>query len=48
LVGSGHLERGVVELHLAQVGVNIGLPEREIQSTLRSGLVAGIMKPRYP
>jgi hypothetical protein len=48
LVGGGHLDRGVVELHLAQVGVNIGLPEREIQSTLRSGLVAGIMKPRYP
>jgi putative DNA primase/helicase len=48
LVGGGHLDRDIVEVHLHQTGLNIGLPEREIQSTLRSGLEAGIMKPRYP
>jgi hypothetical protein len=48
LVGGGHLDLGVVEVHLHQVGLNIGLPEKEVQATLRSGLDAGIMKPRYP
>ena len=46
LVAGGQLDRDVVELHLHQVGVNIGLTDREVQATLRSGLEAGMKLPR--
>ncbi|MFP3869227.1 MAG: hypothetical protein ACLFUU_13925 [Desulfobacteraceae bacterium] len=46
LVGAGHLDQDTVKLHLYQVGLNIGLPEREVAATLRSGLEAGIRSPR--
>lgn len=46
LVGGGHLGREVVELHLHQVGLNIGSSEREDLATLQSGLEAGIKEPR--
>jgi hypothetical protein len=42
LVGAGHLDRDLVEAHLYQVGVNIGLPKREVKATLKSGLSAGV------
>jgi hypothetical protein len=46
LVGAGYLDQGTAESHLYRVGLNIGLPEREIIATLRSGLEAGIRNPR--
>jgi hypothetical protein len=46
LVGAGHLDRDTAEMALAQVGLNIGLPENEVLATLDSGLSAGIQNPR--
>lgn len=42
LVAAGHLEEDTVVNLLATVGANIGLGEREIRATVRSGLRAGL------
>jgi hypothetical protein len=47
LVGAGQLGQDTAESHLYQVGLTIGLPEREVAATLRSGLEAGIRNPRH-
>jgi Bifunctional DNA primase/polymerase, N-terminal len=46
LVAAGVLERGTVEAELADAAVATGLLEKEIIVTLRSGLEAGLRKPR--
>jgi putative DNA primase/helicase len=47
LVGAGQLDQDITESHLYQIGLNIGLSEREVAATLRSGLEAGIRDPRH-
>jgi hypothetical protein len=46
LVGGGEVERGAIETALWGVARAIGLPDREIEKTLRSGLEDGIKQPR--
>ncbi|HTJ70870.1 MAG TPA: bifunctional DNA primase/polymerase [Actinospica sp.] len=46
LVGSGLLDRAEVEAELGRAARAAGLEEREVASTLRSGLTAGIARPR--
>ena len=46
LVASGMLERGAVEAELTDAALATGLPEKEITETLRSGIEAGLRKPR--
>ena len=46
LVGSGLLPRSEVEAELTRAAQAAGLEAREIGSTLRSGLTAGIARPR--
>jgi hypothetical protein len=46
LVGSGLLPRSEVEAELTRAAQASGLEAREIASTLRSGLTAGIARPR--
>lgn len=46
LVGGGSLVRSDVEAALRDVALAVGLDAREIEATLRSGLEAGIAKPR--
>jgi hypothetical protein len=48
LVGSGALGREEVEVALRDAAFSIGLHEREIEATLRSGLEAGLKNPRTP
>lgn len=48
LIGSGLLARADVESSLSAVAKSIGLSEGEIQTTIKSGLEAGIAKPRQP
>lgn len=46
LVGSGLLERAEVEIELTRAARSAGLDARETAATLRSGLTAGIARPR--
>ncbi len=46
LVGGGEIGRLIVEDALASAGMQSGLPEREVRTTLRSGLEAGLHEPR--
>lgn len=46
LVGAGALERGRVEGALEQAALHIGLPLREVQATIQSGMGKGLMQPR--
>jgi hypothetical protein len=46
LVAAGLLAREAVETVLAEVAQVAGLPEREVEATLRSGLTAGMRRPR--
>jgi hypothetical protein len=46
LVGSGLLDRSEVEVELTRAALAAGLEQREIASTARSGLTAGIARPR--
>jgi hypothetical protein len=46
LVGGGELERSSVEEQLAHVASSIGLHQREISATIRSGLQVGMQRPR--
>jgi hypothetical protein len=46
LVGAGALEAGVVELMLAEAARAAGLGAAEARRTLRSGLGAGVQRPR--
>jgi hypothetical protein len=46
LVGGGQLSRGDIEQVLTEAARSVGLPEREIERTLRSGLDAGVSRPR--
>ena len=48
LVGSGSLSRSAVESELRDAAFSAGLHEREVESTLRSGLEAGLRNPRTP
>lgn len=46
LIAGNELERLTVEQRLSAVAFRIGLDEREIEKTLRSGLEAGMREPR--
>ena len=46
LVGSGLLDRAEVEIELTRAARSSGLDARETAATLRSGLTAGIARPR--
>lgn len=46
LVGAGKLSRLEAESELEDAARAVGLPEREVQATIRSGLDAGIAQPR--
>lgn len=46
LVGTGALDRDIVETALTEAARRCGLQDREIAATLRSGLEAGIATPR--
>ncbi|HWG24247.1 bifunctional DNA primase/polymerase [Actinospica sp.] len=46
LVGSGLLDRAEVEVELTRAARGAGLEAREVTATLRSGLTAGIARPR--
>jgi hypothetical protein len=46
LVGGGHLDRAEVEAALRSAAVSAGLESGEIEATIRSGLDAGIQRPR--
>jgi putative DNA primase/helicase len=48
IVGSGLLEIDMVTAELSRAGTTAGLNEREITSTIKSGLEAGMKKPRMP
>lgn len=47
LVGGGLLTEGEVEQALLSAALEVGQPEGEAMSTIRSGLRSGIAKPRY-
>lgn len=47
-VGASRLDRSEVEYRLQVVARGIGLDEREIERTIRSGLEAGMTEPRWP
>ena len=46
LVGAGLIGRGGVESELIDAALSVGLGEREVLRTLKSGMDAGIEKPR--
>lgn len=48
LVGGGMLDQSEVEAELTRAALAAGLDARETASTLRSGLTAGIARPRRP
>ena len=48
LVGSGSLSRTAVESELRDAALDAGLHEHEVDSTVRSGLEAGLKNPRTP
>ncbi len=48
LVGAGLLDRTGVEQTLTSTVLGIGLGQREIEGTIRSGMEAGMAKPRTP
>ncbi len=45
-IGAGLLDRNRVEAELTRVALAIGLNEREIQASIRSGIEAGMREPR--
>lgn len=47
-VGSNSIDRDRVEQELTAIARNLGLDDREIQQTLKSGIEAGMREPRYP
>ena len=47
LVGGGYLDRSEVEAALRSAAESAGLESKEIDATIRSGLDAGIQKPRH-
>jgi hypothetical protein len=46
LVGGAELDEGFVVEELTRTGLGIGLGEREVAATVRSGLTAGLSRPR--
>jgi hypothetical protein len=46
LVGSAELDEGLVVGELTRTGLGIGLGEREVAATVRSGITAGLARPR--
>src|SRR5262249_26100374 len=46
LVTPGLLARDAVEAELTEAALSAGLGEREVAATLKSGLEAGILRPR--
>jgi hypothetical protein len=48
IVGGGHLDRARVERALTATALGIGLEEREVAATIKSGIEAGMQKPRGP
>lgn len=48
LIGGGLLDQALVETELTRAALAAGLDARETASTLRSGLTAGIARPRRP
>lgn len=46
LVAAGLVERRVVEIELLDAGLDAGLGEREVLATIKSGIEAGLEKPR--
>ena len=46
LVGAGELDQGAVEAELTRAAVHAGLDAVETARTIRSGLAAGVQKPR--
>jgi hypothetical protein len=46
-VGAGRIPRATAEAELAKVATQIGLSEGEIKATIKSGLDAGIAKPKH-
>jgi hypothetical protein len=48
IVGGGLLDRSEVKRGLAAAALGIGLEEREVTATIRSGIEAGIQRPRGP
>ena len=47
LVGAGLLPRSMVEDQLISAGIGVGLTEREVRATVRSGIAAGEKQPRH-
>ena len=48
IAGAGVIDASEVELHLKDAATAIGLGEREATLTIRSGLAAGLARPRGP
>jgi len=48
IAGSGALDTSAIEAHLLQAAVSTGLGEREAALTIRSGMNAGMARPRGP
>jgi hypothetical protein len=46
LIGAGYIDRARVEGDLLQAALACGLPEDEARKTIRSGIEAGVQKPR--
>jgi hypothetical protein len=46
LVGAGYISRNLVEMELLEAARRCELPEEEARRTIRSGIEAGILKPR--
>lgn len=48
IVAGGHLSEGEATARLHEAAAACGLPEREIERTIRSGFAAGLSSPRGP
>jgi hypothetical protein len=48
IAGAGLLDPDVIETHLRDAAITVGLGERETMLTIRSGLSAGLEHPREP
>src|SRR5215472_13022063 len=48
MVGAGWLPRHAAEAELMAAAYGVGLPEREVRRTIRSGLDGGQQNPRNP
>lgn len=46
LIAVGGLDQGTVEQNLTETARTVGLKEHEIPTTIRSGITAGLLKPR--